>query len=102
MEVIMKQQATLIRVNNGRDLSGAIMHYGKTMFSVDATNEALVDLIISNLSDWKSECTLCAEDSDHYEGGISVLYIVDSSDIEYFKADFKEAKKKAIADIKGR
>lgn len=100
----MKQQASLVRINNGK-FDGKTNHRGQTMFSIEASNIELSKLIISKLHllGWKENDTFCGEDeSEKYEGGCSHLFVVDSSDLDYFKPDFQKAKKEAISEMKSK
>lgn len=97
----MKQQASLLRINNGKS-DGKINHRGKTVFSIEASTTKLVNLIAYKLrnSGWSENDTFCGEESEKYEGGECRLFIVDVCDVDHFKADFQTAKKRSIYQLK--
>ncbi|QJT71774.1 hypothetical protein TH1_090 [Shewanella phage Thanatos-1] len=87
-------KARLLREKNS--VGGKMYHYGTSMFSIHADSEEYLDKICAILDkNWKDGNTNCGEESEFYEDGMCVIYMVSSSEADLFKSHFKQAKAEA-------
>lgn len=89
-----KAKFKLERVNNGKDHNGNLNHYGKTWICIHSNSETALNTLTDMINvEFINNCSLCVEESDHYENGSCISYLIDSEDLYYFKESYKNAKK---------
>lgn len=83
-----------------RDASENTVQRGRAVMSVEAKSESLVLELAKDLKQngWESGCTDCLTEIDY---GWAVGFIIHNSDLDSFKASFKQAKVKIKSLGKG-
>ena len=67
--------------------------YGKVGFAVESTCELYARAVSNAITDAAGYVSYVEEDSEVYELGVCIIFMVETSDIPDFKAAYKGAKK---------
>ena len=97
----MRLSATLQRHKGRKLFDCSTIYRGRSCISIHATTPELLDRIADKLKfDWFDSDTCSIQGSAHYEGGVVRYYFINYHELNFFKADYKTAKKEAVKELR--